>query len=90
MKKDAPWEQFRKDWEQRFGLKHVKRAGDALHGTGDEHMDEITLAYRGNADRSRSCRWILVGDYALNEDRHCAHRVVGAPRRPEFQFPPRE
>ena len=90
VKKDAPWEQFRKDWEQRFGFEYVKRVVDALHGTDDEQMDEIRLAYRGNADRCKSCRWIIVGDYALNEDRHCAHCVVGAPRRPEFQFPPRE
>ena len=90
VKKDTPWEQFRKEWEQRFGFKYVKRVVDALLGTDDEQMDEIRLAYRGNADQCRNCRWILVGDYALNEDRQCAHCVVGAPRRPEFQFPPRE
>ena len=90
VKKDVPWEQFRKDWEQRFGFQYVKRVVDAHLGTDDEQMDEIRLAYRGNADRCRSCLWILVGDYALNEDRHCAHCVIGAPRRPEFHFPPQE
>ncbi len=90
VKKDVPWEQFRKDWEQRFGFQHVKRVVQALHGTDDEQMDEVRLAYRGNAERCTSCWWILVGDYALNEDRHCAYCVVGAPRRLEFQFPPRE
>ena len=85
-----PWEQFRRDWEQRFGFEYVKRVVDALHGTDDEQMDEIRLAYRGNADRCRKCRWIIVGEYALNEDRQCAHCVAGAPRRPEFEFPPRE
>ena len=41
VKRDMPWEFFRKDWEERFGFEYVKR-------------------------------------------------VVGAPRRPEFHFPPRE
>ena len=90
VKRDMPWEQFRKDWEQRFGFEYVKRVVDALLGTDDEQMDEVRLAYRGNADRCWSCRWVIVGDFGLNDDHHCAHCVVGAPRRPEFHFPPRE
>ena len=54
----------------------------------DRRLEAIRRAYGGNASRCRRCRWIIVGDHGLNDDGCCAHCVVGAPRRPEFHFPP--
>jgi hypothetical protein len=60
------------------------------HEFYDHRLEAIRLAYGGKADRCRRCLWILVGDYGLNEDGHCAHCVTGIQRDPEFQFPPQE
>ena len=90
LKKERPWDEFQRKWQARFGDKYTKRIVDAIYGTDDPQLDEIRIQNCGEAERCTDCRWIIVGDYGLNDDHKCAHCVVGAPRHLEFQFPPRE
>lgn len=84
------WDEFQREWKERFGDRYTKRIVDALYGTGDRQLDNVRLQYQGEAGRCTKCGWVLVGDYALNGDGQCAHCVVGAPRHAEFHFPPSE
>ena len=90
LKEDMSWGQFQLEWKTRFGDRYTKRVVDALFGTRDPQLDEVRLHHQGEADRCNRCGWIIIGDYGLNDAGECAHCVVGAPRRPEFQFPPDE
>ena len=87
-KGDMSWPDFQDWWEQRFGNEHTRRIHDAMRGTGDHQLDQARIQYAGQADRCAKCRWVIIGDYALNDDGHCIHCAIGVPRNPDTHFKP--
>lgn len=87
------WDNFQTWWKRLFGDTpqcKMPNMVDGLWAKQDPELYVIKLRSQKAADRCTECRWIIIGDYGLNDQGACPCCSIAGTTRPVTDIPPIE